>query len=132
MAAQIAGMVKVLDSSAALALLQNEPGSDLVFSALDDALMSSLNVAEVLRVLVRSGASSSDAKRIFARLQVPVSAFDYEQAVEALEIGILAPQLSLGDCACLALARLRSAAEVLTADRVWKSTNFGVPVVLIR
>jgi ribonuclease VapC len=125
-------MVKVLDSSAVLALLQNEPGSNVVLSALSDAVMSSLNAAEVLRVLVRGGASSRDAKRIFARLNVPVAPFDYEQASEVLEVSILAPYLSLGDCACLALARLKSAGQVLTADRVWKSTNFGVPVVFIR
>lgn len=125
-------MIKVLDSSAVLALLHNEPGSNVVLSALGDALMSSLNAAEVLRVLIRSGASSRDAKRIFARLHVPVAAFDYEQAAEVLEVSILAPHLSMGDCACLALARLRSASQVLTADRVWKSTDFGVPVIFIR
>ena len=124
-------MAKVLDSSAILALLQNEPGSEVVLSALSDSEVSSVNAAEVLRVLVRRGASIGDARRIFARLHVPVSPFDYDQAAKAAEVGTLAPHLSLGDCACLALANLRSV-EVLTADRSWSAVDFGVPVVLIR
>jgi ribonuclease VapC len=125
-------MAKVLDSSAALALLRGERGSDVVFSALDDSIMSSVNVAEVLRVLVRNGASVRDAKRVFARLHIGITPFDYDYAVEVAEIALLAPDLSLGDCACLALGRISSAEQVVTADRVWRARDFGVPVVRIR
>jgi PIN domain nuclease of toxin-antitoxin system len=103
-----------------------------VLAALGDSVISSLNAAEVLRVLVRSGASPADAKRAFARLHLPVIAFDYDDAAEAVEVARLAPELSLGDCACLALARRRGAAEVLTADRAWTTCDFGVPLTLIR
>jgi len=89
----------------------------------------------VLRVLVRSGASLADAKRAFARLHLTVIAFHPEDAAAAVEVAQPAPELSLADCAycaCLALARLRKASEVVTADRIWTRFDFGVPVKLIR
>ena len=39
----------VLDASAVLALLQEEPGADEVESLLDGALMSSVNLSEVIQ-----------------------------------------------------------------------------------
>lgn len=89
-------------------------------------------MTEVLRVLLRRGTSFRDARRIFSRLQVSVATFDDEHAAAAAEVGALGPHLSLGDCACLALARLRAAERVLTADRAWTSRDYGVPVVLVR
>ena len=55
---------------------------------------------------------------------------------EALEAGWLrtvtrAAGLSLGDRACLALAR-REALPVVTADRAWQQLALDVPVELIR
>jgi len=115
-----------------LALLHQEPGGRAVLPLLADAIISSVNAAEVLRVLVRSGASLADAKRAFARLHLTVIAFQPDDAAAAVEVAQLAPELSLADCACLALARLRRASGVVTADRIWTRFDFGVPVKLIR
>lgn len=125
-------MHSVLDSSAILALLHQEPGGRAVLPFLSNAVISSVNAAEVLRVLVRSGASLPDAKRAFARLHLTVIAFQPDDAAAAVEVAQLAPELSLADCACLALARLRKASEVVTADRIWTKFDFGVTVKLIR
>ncbi len=47
----------VLDASALLALINNEPGSDVVArgAAVDDATISSVNYAEVLQKAARLG-----------------------------------------------------------------------------
>ena len=42
----------VLDASALLALLNREPGSEKVVAALPDAVMSSVNLSEVVAKLV--------------------------------------------------------------------------------
>jgi PIN domain nuclease of toxin-antitoxin system len=59
--------------------------------------------------------------------------FDEEQAFQA---GLLYPQvqpfgLSLGDRACLALAR-QVAGTAVTADRAWEKLDLGVGIQLIR
>lgn len=47
----------VLDASAVLALLQDEPGADIVEDAIDDdAIISAANLAEVLTKMVDAGA----------------------------------------------------------------------------
>lgn len=125
-------MSTVLDSSAVLALLQAESGSETVLRALPDALISAVNVAEILRVLVRSGVAPTEARRAFDRLHLTIVPFGPEHAEECMEVARHAPSLSLGDCACLALARLAHASEVITADREWTRHRLGVKVTLVR
>jgi PIN domain nuclease of toxin-antitoxin system len=125
-------VAKVLDSSAVLAVLGQEPGWARVIAALEDSMMSSLNAAEVLRVLVREGVSVLDAGRAFRRLHLVVIPFGMEDAEEVAEISRIAPELSLGDCACIALARVREAEAVLTGDRAWARFELGVRITLIR
>jgi ribonuclease VapC len=124
-------MPKILDASAVLALLRRERGSTQVAAALPEAVMSCVNAAEVMRVLVRAGASPADAGRVFARLHLSVVAFSEEDVTAVTEMATLTPRLSLGDCACLALGK-RMGTEVLTADRAWATAKLGVTVRLFR
>jgi ribonuclease VapC len=124
-------MTRILDTSAVLALLRHERGSAQVAAALPEALMSAVNAAELMRVLVRGGASPADARRVFARLDLSVIPFSEQDVPAVAEMANLTPRLSLGDCACLALGK-RMGTEVLTADRAWASLELGVPVRLIR
>ena len=127
----------VLDASAVLALLFNEPGSEAMVHALDagDAVMSAVNVGEVASALHRE--EVSDAVAILRGLvaQVSVVPFDLRHAEMVGELLPLttALGLSLGDRACLALARLRKE-PVLTADRAWAELpgSVGVEVRLVR
>jgi len=125
-------VASVLDSSAVLALLQAEPGAAIVLAHLSDSVISSVNVAEIIRVLTRKGSAFKDARQALALLQLPVIPFDHEQALVAAEIGSAARHLSLGDCACVALAKSDPASEVLTADRIWAEIDLGIKVTLIR
>jgi PIN domain nuclease of toxin-antitoxin system len=124
----------VLDASAVIALMKNEPGADRVEAVLHESIISVVNVAEVASVLSR-GNSPETVRAAVAAIGAVVVPADEEIAVAA---GLLAPVtaqagLSLGDRFCLALAR-RAGAPVLTADRAWASiaADAQVAVELIR
>jgi ribonuclease VapC len=123
----------VLDSSALLAFVQGEPGGEIVAAVVGDALMSSVNHAEVVTKLVERTGSLDVARVALGMANVDVVDFDRPQAEQA---GLLVKQtrsrgLSLGDRACLALAA-REAAPVLTADRIWATLKLDIEVRLIR
>jgi PIN domain nuclease of toxin-antitoxin system len=121
----------VLDASAILALLNNEPGADTVQSVMADAtcFMSVVNWSEVARKLVLKRLAVDSVAQSLLALGLEFKDFDYSQAVATALI--TAHTLSLGDRACLALADALGA-TALTADRVWESLATGVSVELIR
>lgn len=126
-------MSTVLDASALLVLLQSEPGADVVLEAMQDSVISTVNVSEVVAKLCDNGFGAAEARATLDGLPLGIVDFDYGQALDS---GVLRREtrslgLSLGDRACLALAaRLKVAA--LTADSAWQELNDGVTVRLIR
>lgn len=128
-------MSAVLDSSAVLALLFNEPGSEAVAASLRGAALSAANASEVLAVLVREGATIEQADASLGALGLAIIAADLGFA--ALAAALYPPTrragLSLGDRFCLALAR-QLGRPVLTADRNWSrvAEDVGVELRLIR
>jgi PIN domain nuclease of toxin-antitoxin system len=122
----------VLDSSAVLALLLAEPGADRVKAALPGALLSTVNLAEVVTKLCERGMPADDARAAVEAIGVELVAFDVEQACAAgdLRNATRAAGLSLGDRACLALGRLRGLPAV-TADTAWRHLP-GFDIVLLR
>jgi PIN domain nuclease of toxin-antitoxin system len=126
--------VTVLDASAVLALIHEEPGGDLVEAALSGAVMSTVNLAEVVGKLVDADVDASRVRPLLASAGVsfvPLSPEDAELAgaLRAIDGGT---RLSLGDRCCLALAASRTPPEVLTADRYWADVDLPVSVRLIR
>lgn len=125
----------VLDSSALLAFLHREPGDDVVKPALATAAMSAVNVSEVVCKLLAIPTDLATALATFRSTGVEVVPFDYGSACETA--ALLSPTkslgLSLGDRACIALAR-RSNVPVLTADRAWKklASKLSVDIRVIR
>lgn len=123
----------VLDASAILAVIFNEPGGDAVLPLLDGGLLSAVNLAEVHARLLHRGADADFAWQRIAALGCEICSFDGPMARVVAE---LAPQtrpwgLSLGDRACLALAIQRQA-TALTTDRAWKNLNLGIEIEVIR
>jgi len=125
--------VAVLDSSAILAVVFSEPGSDAVLPLLQGGLLSTVNLTEVHTRLLLRGASADFAWRRVLDLGCEVSFFDDRQARLAAElIGHTRPfGLSLGDRACLALA-LEHKATVYTTDAAWKKLDLDIDVEVIR
>lgn len=124
----------VLDASALLAFIKDEPGAGQVMESLaEEAFIGAVNLAEVVSKLVDDGWAEPGIHAAIATSLTEVIALDEETAYEA---GLLRGHtrhagLSLGDRACLALAR-RLGAPVLTADRSWQQLDVGVRIVLIR
>ena len=121
----------VLDASAVLAYSQNEPGAPVVASILPRSLISSLNWSEVVQKALASGADADGLRRDLEALGLEVVPFAADDAELAARLWLRAPDLSLADRACLALA-LRVGLPAVTCDRAWGSVDAGVDVQLIR
>jgi ribonuclease VapC len=126
-------MSTVLDSSAVLAVIWNEPGSDVVLNHVDAAVISAVNYAEVLTKIADRGVDGKRAMALLASLAIETIVFDKFQAetVSQLRSQTRHLGLSLGDRACIALA-MTKAWPVLTADKVWAELSLGVKVQLVR
>jgi ribonuclease VapC len=129
----------VLDASAVLALLQNEPGADVVNHAIaGGAAISIVNLAEVLTKLADRG-QDPDAVLRAMRLRGGLGAalqIEPLTTADAVEVARLSPPsrkagLSLGDRCCLALAK-RLSEPALTAEEAWQDVPHGVQIRLIR
>lgn len=123
----------VVDTSAAIAAMRNERGGDIVRADAEDLVLSSVNLAEVVSVLIRKGLTLSEAYENIEEFGFDILDFDRNLAEET---GVMIAQtrgrgLSLGDCACLALAA-RENLPVLTADHGWEGITLGVQVQFIR
>ncbi|MGQ0621890.1 MAG: type II toxin-antitoxin system VapC family toxin [Panacagrimonas sp.] len=123
----------VLDASAVLCLLQDELGAKRVESHLVGAHISAVNLCEVLGKLADAGLDDIMARNAVADLGLEVHPFDHADADEAasLRIPTRTAGLSLGDRACLALARRLGSAAV-TSDRAWSRLKLDVAVVVAR
>lgn len=123
----------VLDASAALAVLNREPGAEHVVERLDASLIGAVNAVEVGTKLIDRGMARDAAIEAIAYLNIPVLEFDHGLAERAvgLRLSTRRAGLSLADRACLALA-LREQATALTTDRAWAGLEVGCPVELIR
>jgi PIN domain nuclease of toxin-antitoxin system len=121
----------VLDASAILAWLQHEPGSDMVDPLLPDAVISTVNWAEVLQKVAQRGRDAREVGDLLQALGVTPSPLSIEDAVTAAALWAEAPSLSLGDRYCLALS-LRLKIPAVTADRHWATLDTGADIRLIR
>lgn len=127
----------VLDSSAIMAWLYGEPGSKAVTQTIDDGsfevLVSSVNLCEVITKLALADASDAQIRSALEPFISFCVNFDPSQARQAGELSRQTKSLglSLGDRACLALAKSHGA-TAWTTDAVWKKLNVGVKIRLLR
>lgn len=123
----------VLDASAILALLNNEPGADRVESVLPYSIISAVNLAEIVVISLKQGLEEQMIRPLLLTLIPSIIPFSEEQAYVAGGFySVTHPYgLSLGDRACLALAS-QYKLPVLTGDKIWAKIDIGVEVQLIR
>lgn len=111
----------LLDTSALIALLRDEPGADKVAEILDDCEIHAIHLAETARKLALQGVPVPDVKPLLDSLQLPVNEqFRATQAYSVAEWATLSKQhgLSFADCSRLAMGYSLKL-TVVTADRKW-------------
>lgn len=111
----------------------DEPGQEVVAAHRTNAVISAVNLGEVLTRLVDRGQPLEDALLLMTSLQV---ATIEHSALHAAIAASLRPTtkhlgLSYGDRACLGLA-MQQQRPILTADRVWSELNLGIEIQVIR
>jgi PIN domain nuclease of toxin-antitoxin system len=123
----------VLDASAVLALLQQEPGEGVVAPLVGRAAWSAINLCEVAGRLTDRGMPGQAVREALDALSLEVHDFDAEMGLAAAELRQMLPRsLSIGDRACLALA-LRLGLPAITAEQEWKRLEVdGLVVTVIR
>ena len=123
----------VLDASALLCLLNDEPGTDRVAEVLTRSIIGTANLAEAVSKLRDRGLPLDEVCEALGGLHLDVRPLTHAQA---LIVGDLRPAtkalgLSLGDRACLALA-IDLQAEMLTTDGLLASANVGITITNVR
>ncbi len=117
----------VVDSSAVLAYLQDEPGADLVRASLQDGgVISAVNWSEVTQKVRRTDAWEL-ARTLLLGFPLQIVSVTTDDAEAAAALWTTGSTLSLADRFCIALgARLQL--PVLSADREWFERPEVIPV----
>ena len=123
----------VVDTSAVIAVIKDEPGGERAADHARGGHMSALNYCEIVGWLAERGSTANDIEKFVAPFALTVDVFDRARATAA---GLLAAKtmrrgISLGDRACLALAT-ELGLPVVTGDRAWRDLELGVEIRLIR
>ncbi|MCH7861904.1 type II toxin-antitoxin system VapC family toxin [Sphingomonas sp. NPDC092331] len=126
-------MMAVLDASAVLAMLLDEPGADMVADAIRTAELSIINYAEAMAKTAENGGDLDLTERILFSSGVRVRAFREGHAMEAAKLRPVTKHLGLsfGDRACLVQGRF-SNLPILTADARMASADIGLDIRMIR
>lgn len=124
----------VLDSSAIIALLKGEPGSEIVANHLSDAAISAVNVQEIAKKMLEAGMPEAVVRQTLDELRLTVMPHGNDDALQAASLFAATRKIGsgLGDRSCMALA-IRLRAPALTTDRAWAKLDIaGLEVVLVR
>jgi PIN domain nuclease of toxin-antitoxin system len=124
----------VLDASAVLALVRDEPGADKVATHVGRAAISAVNLQEVIKELLLSGLDEATTRELLDELRLDVRSHDVAAAYASAGLHAQTRQYGrgLGDRSCLALA-IQLGVPALTADREWKQVKVkGLRIELIR
>ena len=125
----------VLDTSAVMAWLQQEPDWEAVGRAFatENCRMSAVNLAELVAKSADRMCDHAELAAMIAELPIEIVPVDKAQAFATglLRAAIRNPGLSLGDRACLALAKSINAVA-LTADEPWLELGIDARIKCIR
>jgi ribonuclease VapC len=123
----------VLDASALLAWLTGERGAEVVGEYLPRAVISAVNLSEVLYRGHSLGRNVASLPARLGQLGLAVEPFTTDDALIATDIFARDRRrvLSLADRCCLATA-IRLGLPAVTDDRAWSTLDVGVEVVAFR
>jgi PIN domain nuclease of toxin-antitoxin system len=124
----------VLDATALIALLSQETGHQKVADILGKSTVSAVNLAETVNKLLQRGSDPIALRGFIGGLNLTIEDWSAESAYASAEFAHLGRShgLSLGDRACLTLAK-EIGATAVTSDRTWtRIPRLGVSVMLFR
>ena len=126
-------MTSVIDSSAVFAILRNEIGGPAASKLGHGALLSAVNLSETLAKASDFGIPPAAVANLIGRLEISVVAFDEQQAIAAASFRPITRfhRVSLGDRACLGLAKVRNV-PIVTADSKWAELDLDLDIRMIR
>lgn len=119
----------LLDASAVLAVLEQEPGSEVLAEIVPGGEISAVNLAEAVAKLVSRGMPKAAAMGAMAALDLRVVPFGEAEAFESADF--VHPGMSLGDRACLGSCQA-SGRRAITGEERWLEIRRGVDVFLFR
>ena len=126
-------MKAILDASALLALVFNEPGAEIVAAEARTSVILSVNFSEVVQKVISIDGNPERAEEAVDLLGIEVVPFDRRLArltAELLEKTAFMGA-SFADRACLALG-LASGAPILSSDQDWQKLDIGIDIRMIR
>lgn len=114
----------VLDASAVLAFLYQEPGADDIAARIGGSLISTVNFSEVLQKASTEGFDLDEVGSLLRAMVEGVVPFDDTMAVDTATLWetTRAAGLSLADRACLALTAAVGGVAV-TTDTAWSTID---------
>ncbi len=117
-----------------IALLRDEPGAEVIAASLGEALISTVNLQEVVKALLTRGFTIAIAREMINALHLDIRPHETEDAyaAAALHAVTVAYGSGLGDRTCMALA-IREGLPAVTTDRNWARLAIpGLTVSLAR
>ena len=126
-------MTLVLDASALLAYLHQEPGWKMVQAVVSKSCIGAVNWCEVAQKATQKGLDIARARNLLGDVGLVIIPFTQEQAESAASLWERTRRnsLSLADRACLALA-IERGVTVLTADQAWGELDLGINIQIMR
>lgn len=124
----------IFDASTLICLFAKEPGLDQVKKYLPNAIMSSVNAAEVYKhCLDKQELDIESAERLMQISGVEIIDFANNDAKESALLYKHTKQygLSFADRACVALA-LSSGYPIVTCDKIWSKLDLDIKVIQVR
>ena len=124
----------VFDSSALIMLFAKEKGYEIIKQHMKNAIISSVNIAEVYKYCIEvQNLSEEDCRNLIKLSGIKIIEFCEEQALITAKIIKKTKQygLSLGDRACIALAMLKNY-PVLTCDKIWQKVDLDIEFIMAR
>ncbi|KJV91651.1 type II toxin-antitoxin system VapC family toxin [Rickettsia bellii] len=110
----------LLDTSAVITLLKKETGYKLIEEIIANSSISSVNLSELVSVLVRTNIPMHEIDKIITDIVPTIIPFSKEIAIEAGKLTSFTKQygLSLGDRACIATGMYHNMI-IYTTDKIW-------------
>jgi PIN domain nuclease of toxin-antitoxin system len=123
----------ILDASAILALIFDEPGAEIVVPVARGSSLLSVNLSEVIQRVLAIDGNPDRAEDAVDRLEIEIVPFDRTLARLTAELRERTSFMgaSFADRACLALG-LQTGYPILSSDQDWRKLDIGIDIRMIR